>query len=167
MTRSIDELMAQEMKEFDAHAWNAYKQALAAAAELGQPISIPDLMRGCEILGAVVSPNKVLAFCLALNSHQLVHLHFEVYHTCCLGPVCSRAFSCGYQPTPFLCGLCNKEVRDPSRLTYELFVSWPWRPNPAMRLRELELRNEAHRVTIGRLEDRIEELRGKVEESTE
>lgn len=164
MTRSIDELMAQEMKEFDARPWNAYKQALAAAAELGQPISIDDLVKGCGILGVEVPRTRVQAFSLAMNSHQLVHLHFEVYHACSTSALCSRAFSSGYQPTPFQCGVCGMEVRNPNELTYELFVSWPWRPNPAMRLRELELRNEAHRVTIGRLEDRIEELAGKLED---
>lgn len=164
MTRSIDELMAQEMKEFDAHAWNAYKQALAAAAELGQPISIPDLMRGCEILGVEVSERLVNAFSLILHHHQVVRLHLDVYHSCTRSPVCSRAWRHGFQPTPFICGVCDQEVCNQEELTYKLFVSWPWRPNPALRLRELEKINEALRVTIGRLEDRIEELRGKVED---
>lgn len=124
------------MKHVDADEWGAYKQVLQAIGETGYPLSAEAIVKGCDMLGVTVRETTVLALSFLLREAGIVHVHFEVSHSCSTQPLFSRRFSDGYVPRMDKCPECG--VVAGNEFTYDLMIGWPARPSPMMLIRELQ-----------------------------
>ena len=74
-----------------------------------------------------VSRVKGIAILIALSSDGLAHLEMTVYHGCKVNFVTVRPWSEGFQPTPWTCTHCKKEVTSPDDLKYDIRARLPFR----------------------------------------
>lgn len=74
-------------------------------------------------LGLHRSP--VLAIIYELGRRDIVKRRYCVYHQCSEAPVHYRDFEEGFQPTPWVCPECDKEVTKSEELRYDLLCVVP------------------------------------------
>ena len=67
-----------------------------------------------------LSFEDALVAAMLLSRRKKASRLWSIYHECSEHRVSSRPFSEGFQPVPWRCPDCQREVIDPNALTYEL-----------------------------------------------
>jgi len=69
-----------------------------------------------------ISRNKITALFYLIGKFKAGSFELAVFH-CENAPVAIRPFSDGFQPTPWRCPTCKKQVGNPDDLRYEVQVT--------------------------------------------